>query len=228
MEFVKRNSSVMFIGDKKNEHHLPEMFRGLVDNLAIPYLKLDEFEIENLIKKNLRLHSRNTNGLIYCLESLDILNQVKKYSNEKVGIYIACERHNLDGDLPNFCQNINDLNYFELMREKYNPTYVIKNESGIIPGHLSIYFNLNGPSYTCTSGSYDHLIEKATWDLKLGYVEIAIVGVVNIYDDPFKLIILNSKSKNEIPKEFIAVMLMNLNQIETNRSEFVELINNNI
>jgi hypothetical protein len=88
------------------------------------------------------------------------------------------------------------------------PTHFLKNNTGIIPGHIAIFHDINGPTYTSTTLSKKHLFEKAFLDLKFGLIDLAIVGFVNNYENEMTLAFHSNLASGKVLTEAVGVVLM--------------------
>lgn len=200
MRFVKEKSSVILTGDIYTEKE--------VEGAALSFnsLSVELFTYNSAVKKNTRLHSRKARLILECLHILDFENLKKEFEPEEIGLYVNTAQNVLDFDIPDL-QSPDEKSIFQHYKEHVQPTYNVKNVTGILPGHICIYHEIHGPSCAITSMPASQIFSKAKLDLDAGAVKCAVVALVNTYDDP--LVLLNhqrlaaTKTLNEAAGVFI-------------------------
>ncbi len=88
------------------------------------------------------------------------------------------------------------------------PTHGVKNNTGIIPGHLAIFHDVHGPTFVITSNEPAQIFQKAWIDLQTNVVDLAVVGLVNDYDDPMVAAWHTNQNVNKILTEAAGVFLL--------------------
>lgn len=152
MEFVKEEEFGIFEGNKK-AYFQSKFFSDSQKS----YLFLDiNTEYEKVMNVSTRLHSRKTQIALWSILKSKIYFSLEKLDRENTGIVVMTTRGYVTEEYPLF--DSNESQSYGKLRKNINPTYVIKNEVGIIPGHLAIALKLNGPTYTLVSNNSEQAI----------------------------------------------------------------------
>lgn len=149
-------------------------------------ISLDQFSYHETTKKNVRLHSRKAKLILESLHLLNFNEFKKDFSPLEIGLYISAHQNILDFDIPALADKT-DESIYQHYKKMLPPTYNVKNSTGILPGHICIFHELNGPSFAISSLAASQVFSKAAMDLKMGLVKCAVVCLVNTYDDPVAL-----------------------------------------
>jgi len=155
-----------------------------------------------------RLHSRKTQGLIECLIDLDAKEYLKQFDKTRIGVYVNTFHDHLNDEYPVFKFLEKEPELYKMLRNYLPPTFVIKHNCGIIPGHLCIYLESHGPSFLVSSMGVKNIFEIAKLDLASNKIDCAVVGIVNSYEDPLSFFWHKSLSENLTPTEAVAVFLI--------------------
>lgn len=170
-------------------------------------LSLDQFTYYETAKKNVRLHSRKAKLILESLHLLNFNEFKRDFSPLEIGLYINAHQNVLDFDLPGLAEK-NDESIYQHYKKILTPTYNVKNSTGILPGHICIFHELNGPSFAMSSIAASQVFSKAAMDLKMGLVKCAVVCLVNTYDDPVALKIHSRLAGTKVLNEACAVYLV--------------------
>ena len=185
MKYVKRNHSVFIIGEELDSQH---------PSHNIAKLKPDKFKYNQVPSRNGRLHSLKTQSILECLNQLEFSVFKKMFNKERIGIYI-------NGPM-------DDLLEVENFQKKMAPTYNLKNTLGLIPGHISIFHEINGPCVALTSMPSDQILTLARMDLDSQIIDLAVVGFINIYEDAITTHVHQEKADSKQLTEAAGVVLL--------------------
>ncbi|MFA6237030.1 MAG: hypothetical protein WC635_06850 [Bacteriovorax sp.] len=214
MRFVKLNNSLFIIGDETTTLSLAQLsdFGLNLPSLNVASLKPEDFTYNNVANKNIRLHSRKTRCLLECLNYLKFDQIKNNYSSERIGIYINGSHNVLDFKLPGFSKlDSGENSLYEIYRGNISPTHNVQNLVGIIPGHIAIYHEIHGPTFAISSMGINQILNKARIDLTTDAIDLAVVGIVNTYEDPMTLAWHSNKSENKNIAEAAGIILLTKN-----------------
>ncbi len=189
MRFVKRNNSFFIIGDNEVVQSLSQLedFGIELESTKIYKIDLHDLTYPELNSKASRLHSNRTKYILECLHQLNFNEMLAGVNLDRVGIYVNGSHNYIDISHPRFDALTDEEGYYRLLRNSIAPTYSIKNDIGIVPGHIAIKYNLHGPSFVMTSLSKNQLLEKVSMDLESSIIDLGLLCFLNTYEDPMVL-----------------------------------------
>ena len=180
-QFIRLGSNSKYASD-----HVTNEFVDFNYN-KIQLLVLEDEKLtctEKLNPKNARIYSRVVKWMFEALYALDIEEKIRNIDPYKIGIYVAGPGYVIPWDVIRSRSQGETMS--ESMRKFFNPKHGFKYNLGIAPAHLSIQFGIKGPTNAFWNYPYagKFAFQKAHFDLSLGAVELAIVLVCNIFEDP--------------------------------------------
>lgn len=170
-------------------------------------ISLEQFAYYETVKKNVRLHSRKAKLILESLHLLNFNEFKRDFSALEIGLYISAHQNILDFEIPDLAEQTEE-SIYQHYKKRLSPTYNVKNSTGILPGHISIFHDLNGPSFAMSSMPASQVFSKAAMDLQMGLVKCAVVCLVNTYDDPVALKTHSRIAGTKELKEACAVYLV--------------------
>lgn len=185
MKLLSENSSLIITATKPQSISLEALKEFNVDLPPENVLTLEaiDFCYNDKVGKNTRLHSSKVQWILECMERLNFSEIKKSFDSERIGIYINTSSDVMNLNYPSLAHtNDNDSIYLRF-KNKLPPTYFLKIVAGITPGHIAIFHEIHGPTYTSTSLGVNSIFDKAKLDILTGLVDLAVIGITNIYDD---------------------------------------------
>jgi hypothetical protein len=185
MRFVKENNSVFIIGENSKLHSFERLNEyGLsISATDISTVLEEKFQYSKNALTSTRLHSKKTKCILECLHLLEFTNIKDKYATDRIGIYINGSHNILNPDFPSYQPLKESCSLYQIFKKNLSPTYNIKNILGIIPGHIAIFHDLHGPTFSISSMGVQQTLNKASFDLNEKIIDLAIVGFINTYED---------------------------------------------
>lgn len=200
MEFVKEEEFGIFEGSVK------ACIRSkFFSDLAREYylLEIDD-SYEKIMNVNARLHSRKTQVALWSILKSKIYQNLDNLDRENIGIIVMTGRNYVTEEFPKF--DFEESDYYSKLRSTINPTYVIKNESGIIPGHLAIALRIHGPTYTLISDNLNQAISFLRLELMNERSRNIIFVCLKTFEDEFANKIMEISDGN---RELVGCFLVN-------------------
>lgn len=221
----EKNVDLNLLGDKIVT--VSEMFPLNCSDINFDGIKLsilDDHKLKFLAKlnpKNLRIYSRKMRWIFELLHQFDLKSHIENKDPFKIGIYVSGNGYVTPWEV--IQGSIDGLSYEDSIRQFFNPKHSFKHNIGIVPAHISIHFGIKGPTNAFFGYPYagNGALEKAKFDLEMGYVETAIILIFNVFEDnvqiafqryynPFKsnvfqegvrLVILDQENRNYVLPE---------------------------
>lgn len=167
------------------------------------------FNYNNVAKKNIRLHSKKCQLILECLHQLNFAEKSQAIDRDRIGLYIMGSHYNLDQEFPSYLPfQQSQQSLYSIYKSSLAPTHGVKSNTGILPGHISIFHDIHGPSFVMTSNGPAQILQKAWMDLESGLIDLAVVGLVNDYDDPMVAGWHAKKQKGKTLTEAAGVLLI--------------------
>ena len=182
-----RNNGLILTGDIPRPYTHSRLFDQRLSQLSTRLAPIENLDLtyNKTAAKNVRLHSKKTQWLLECMHLLNFSTIKKSYSSERIGIYICGPHYNMDDQFPDYPLKTAEPELVNVYRGHIPPTHGIRNHIGIVPGHICIFHEIHGPSFVITSPQPELIFQKAWMDLQGQEIDLAVVGLVNIYEDPY-------------------------------------------
>ncbi len=186
-KFSKKIKSVIYLPNENAEAKLLTHSIDIFKNLPLPsihYIDQEGLEHTNTIpSKFLRMCNKNALLAIEALNDLNLKTEIQAMDKSRIGLYVAGPWSLLNIEVSNAVKR-EGLSPYSAMKNYSNPKFNLKNLLSHLPGHLSIHFGITGPANSFHDlNCAKHAIECATWDLKSNFVDMAIIVVLNTYDE---------------------------------------------
>lgn len=175
------------------------------NNIKLKLIKLsdDEIDLNFLGIENPRMFSRRLLHILMFLKQIEFKEKIIDIAPERIGIYCSSN--------PNLCplKVIEDrqkegLTINRSMRLNCNPNHTLVNNGSMLTSHISIQYHIKGPTNFFAEGATTLTgstlaYQKASFDLRLKIIDLALVICGNFFDDLLsvsnQLKYLESKSK---------------------------------
>lgn len=165
------------------------------------FFKSDDFEFklvkfaDDLVDLNFlgidnpRMFSRRMLHILMLLKQMQFEKYISNIKTDRIGIYCSSYKHLCPVKVIEAIQN-EKISVSKSMRLNCNPNHTLINNGSILSSHISIKYNINGPTNFFEEGAATLLgsvkaYQKATFDLKLNIIDLALVVCGNFFDDFF-------------------------------------------
>ena len=168
-------------------------FPFLDEKFKIPivgFLDDSEMKLQHLLNpKNLRIYSRSAKWIFESLNTLNLAHEIESIDPFRVGIYCAGPGYATPWEI--FKSRFNDnTNITNAVRNHYNPKHHFKYNLGILPAHISIHYQIKGPTnaFLKYPGGGKSALLKASFDLRMNYTDVAVICITNTFETSDQLL----------------------------------------